>query len=437
LAPFDKDEQVDWENYCLKVKNSKSITFERKRRYGKKERYDEYHLSPIKFSNKDEDDSDILMLYFDITVRKTAEEIVKTQKENLQAILENLPFAVFAHNIDGKILLVNRMSLEYTGYSRRELLKLRIKNIDKFSIERKDQEKIWKGLLFGKQQKILSTHTRKDGTTYPAEIQITGIILNDEQIILSIVQDITERQKSEQLLKQHEKELEELNATKDKFFSIIAHDLRSPLSSVVGMSDLLYERTMEGNFNDVNKISELVKNSTKQCFSLLDNLLEWAQTQSGRKKYAPGKLKLCEIGQEVINLFNLRAQQKRIDIRTTCPESIYINADENMLRTIIRNLLSNAIKYSYPGGIIEITAEQKGNMAEVVVKDNGQGMDKEKQMKLFKIGEDISTLGTNHEKGTGLGLILCKEFVEKHGGKIKVNSELGKGSTFSFTLPVY
>lgn len=243
-------------------------------------------------------------------------------------------------------------------------------------------------------------------------------------------------QKKTRDLQQSEKELRELNATKDKFFSIIAHDLRGPLSAVVGMINLIYDRSLESNYSDIIKLAGLSKKSANQCFSLLNNLLEWSRMQAGKKEFTPTKLKLCDVGEEMVNLFSLSSQEKDIAIQTDCPGDITVYADGNMLKTILRNLISNALKYTHPGGIIHLSAKRKGNKIELCLKDNGLGMDREHLSKLFKIGEDVSTPGTQNEKGTGLGLILCKEFVEMHGGKINVKSEKGKGSSFCFTIPV-
>ena len=247
--------------------------------------------------------------------------------------------------------------------------------------------------------------------------------------------ELKKRTKIQEKLKESEKKLKELNATKDKFFSIIAHDLRSPLSAVIGMSNLIYERSLENNYTDIVKLAGLSKKSAYQCFDLLNNLLEWSHAQSGRKEFKPVKLKLCDVGEEMINLFDLSAREKAIAIQIDCPENIAVYADKNMLKTIIRNLISNALKYTNSGGKIRLSAKRKGQNIELCVKDNGLGMDNIQKSKLFKIGENVSTPGIQNEKGTGLGLILCKEFVEMHGGTITVDSQKGKGSTFFFTIP--
>jgi len=248
---------------------------------------------------------------------------------------------------------------------------------------------------------------------------------------------LEQRAKITQKLKESEKELKELNATKDKFFSIIAHDLKSPFGSVLGLSDLLTKKIEKGDQSQLLHLSSLLFKAANQGFDLLNNLLEWSRTQLGKKEFKPELLNMCNLIKELTALFTLTAKEKDIEIEIKCTESIRIFADPNMLNSIMRNLLSNAIKYSYEGSRITITADKNEDEVTIAVKDQGTGISKHLQSRLFNIGEDVSMLGTKDEKGTGLGLILCKEFVEIHGGRIKVESEIGKGSIFSFTLPVY
>ncbi len=245
---------------------------------------------------------------------------------------------------------------------------------------------------------------------------------------LGTVLDITKRKKAEQLLK-------ESNAAKDKIFSIIAHDLRSPFNSILGFSELLIENTQDFEVAEIKKYLGIINSSAKSTLVLLDNLLNWARSQTGKVDFIPEEIGLASIIQEIIELSNLSVKSKNISLNYSSLDEIEVYADENMLMVILRNLISNAIKFTNPNGKIDITALQNDNFIEIAVSDNGVGMKEETRKKLFDISANITTRGTANEKGSGLGLILCKEFVAKHGGKIWVESEVGKGSTFYFTLP--
>ena len=232
-----------------------------------------------------------------------------------------------------------------------------------------------------------------------------------------------------------------LNATKDKFFSIIAHDLRSPFNSILGFSDILLNNFENYKVPEQKKFLGIMNKEIRRTYKLLKNLLLWSQSQRGTIDFHPEKVNLFLLCRETIELLRSTAANKAIFLINQIPEDIYVMADKNMLLTILRNLISNAIKFTPKEGKITIKAdlnsnENKQNWIQVSVKDSGIGIVKEKISQLFDISENISTKGTDGEAGTGLGLILCKEFIEKHGGKICVESEVGKGSSFMFTLPL-
>ncbi len=258
---------------------------------------------------------------------------------------------------------------------------------------------------------------------------------NGETLWHGLIVDITERIQNESEIKLKNEELTNLNATKDKFFSIIAHDLKSPFNSIIGFSNLLIRQIEEKDYASIERYAGIIQNSSQQAMDLLMNLLEWSRSQTGRIVYTPEKINFSTSIDEVTELFFALAQQKSITIYKTIPDSISIYADKAMISTILRNLISNAIKFTNVGGEISISAEQILNDLVVSVSDNGVGMDESAIGKLFRIDETHTTLGTENEKGTGLGLLLCKEFIEKHGGKIWVESFPGKGSKFHFSIP--
>jgi len=238
-------------------------------------------------------------------------------------------------------------------------------------------------------------------------------------------------------LESKNKKLYELNATKDKLFSIIAHDLKNPLGSFREITKMLYDDYDSFEETEMKELLRMMKDSSHQVFNLLENLLEWSQTQRGNLQFNPTDIDLKAIVELSIQLHKLTADKKQISIINNSPENKSIFADATLLNTILRNLISNAIKFSPTNGKVEIGLSNNPpeGYIKIYVKDTGIGMSKDILDKLFKIDENIIAIGTNGEKGTGLGLLLSKEFAEKNGGKIWVESEEGKGSTFYFTIP--
>ena len=237
------------------------------------------------------------------------------------------------------------------------------------------------------------------------------------------------------LTKKAEKELVELNASKDKFFSIVAHDLKSPFNAIAGFSELLDEKVREKDYERIGEFAGIIHQSSFRAMDLLTNLMEWSQSQTGRMEFKPEYLKMEVLLNNTLLLFTDIALQKSIIISMNMDPNAQIYGDKDKMATILRNLISNAIKFTFPGGEIKLSCKVKQGEVIVSISDTGTGIPADAIDKLFRIDSDYSTPGTKNEKGTGLGLILCKEFVEKHGGKIWVESQEGKGSEFHFTIP--
>jgi signal transduction histidine kinase len=251
------------------------------------------------------------------------------------------------------------------------------------------------------------------------------------------VQNITERKKTEDTLEKYAEELNLLNASKDKFFSIISHDLRSPFNALLGITEYMAQYYKDMSEDEIkNSVSNIYRSSQK-LYNLILNLLEWSRIQTGRFEVEKSVINLAELSAEIMNLYSESTSNKQIELVNIIKENILINADRYMIDTIMRNFVSNSIKFTNPGGKIIINALINGHNAEVSVTDNGIGISSENQRNLFRIDEQYRRDGTAKEKGTGLGLILCKEFIEKNGGVLWVESEEGKGSRFSFTVPRY
>jgi signal transduction histidine kinase len=236
-------------------------------------------------------------------------------------------------------------------------------------------------------------------------------------------------------VKEKNLELSNLNATKDKFFSIISHDLKGPLNSLTSFSGLLINHLESLSKEEIQMLAKDLDKSLKNLFVLLENLLEWSRSQTGNIEFKPVPFDLSAVLQQNKDLLNTQAQNKKINILNEATSVVTVHAHQQSVNTVVRNLLSNSIKFTPEGGTITLSLRQTGNEAQVSIADTGVGMSKEVMDKLFRIDTKHSTQGTANEKGTGLGLILCKEFIEKNGGRIWVQSEIGKGSVFAFTLP--
>jgi two-component system sensor histidine kinase/response regulator len=230
-------------------------------------------------------------------------------------------------------------------------------------------------------------------------------------------------------------ELNTLNGTKDKFFSIISHDLRNPISSIMVTSDLVISNfsnfSTEEVFAYINKISTAIKS----LHELFENLHRWSKTQTGTIEFEPANFDLNLVVDRIFSLLKTHSENKSIKLSKILPEESIVFGDVNMIETIIRNLTSNAIKFTNFGGEIKIILIQTSKFNKIIIEDNGVGMDEESKNKLFKINEKVTTIGTGKEVGSGLGLILSKEFVDIHNGNIWVESELNQGSRFIFRLP--
>ena len=248
--------------------------------------------------------------------------------------------------------------------------------------------------------------------------------------------ELLARVKTHLELQLQKKNLRELNATKDKFFSIIAHDLRSPLNQLIGLSEILQNMIKSEQREDAIRLVNIINESAKSGRMLLENLLEWSRSQTGSINFGPESLDLSIVTQEVVDLVAQNANQKEISIVSKIKTGTIAFADINMVKTILRNLISNSIKFTPFGGEIKLDAKVSKDIITYAVTDNGIGIDDSDIKKLFRMDINPKTIGKSKEKGTGLGLILCKEFVEINGGEIWVESTLGKGSSFVFSLPI-
>lgn len=237
---------------------------------------------------------------------------------------------------------------------------------------------------------------------------------------------------------QNSRTMEELmatNKTKDKLFSIIAHDLRAPFNSLIGFSELLMEQVSQTTDKKIQKYSTIIHESLNNTYNYLNNLLEWSRLQSNRIEYHPTIFNVSDLVEEVKDFLLVQAQNKEINIKLKLPKQMPIYADRDLIEVVLINLISNAIKYSNKGADVVVWGKHVDKQDIIYVEDNGVGMSQESLERLFKPEASFSTPGTNNEKGTGLGLVLCNDLIKKHGGQLDVKSELGRGSVFFISLP--
>lgn len=359
----------------------------------------------------------------------------EVREDYYNSILNNIGDPVFVKDDQSRLVIVNDAFSTIFSLSRENIIGKTLAE----DVSKEEQEiflKIDKQVLEDGIENINEeTLTIRGGKTRTISTRKTRFIDSEgKKYLVGVIHDITERKKSEVSLKESEQQLKELNTTKDKLFSIIAHDLRTPFTNIIGLTGLLIDNSID--FEESEKYIKILNSSAKNTLILLDNLLNWAKSQTGQLIFKPEKIIISNVIQEIIALNKLHADTKSISVSYTSSNDLEVFADVNMLRTVLRNLFSNAIKFTNTGGHVNIKSILKNKHVEISISDNGIGMNEEKHKSLFEIISNTTTLGTANENGSGLGLVLCKEFVNKNGGTIWAESEEGKGSCFKFTLPL-
>lgn len=385
-------------------------------------------FNPVKGHN--EQVESINLGAIEITDRKNIEKELKTSRDFAESIITNAHDGICIMDLKGNFRYINKAYERITGFQDKELKGKNFLDITHpdFKVENKV---LLKGLLDTEGVKNFEKQIiTKAGKPVPVYLS-TSVIKNKDGVadtMVSIVKDITK-------LKEAEAELHKAIATKDKFFSIIAHDLRNPFASILGLTNLIEEDLDDLSQQEIKQYIGHLNTASQTTYRLLENLLEWARSQRGNIILNPEKLDIFNLVLENISVLRESATKKHINIISDVPFNCLAYADHNTINTVIRNLISNAIKFTPNGGKIIIGTHMKNHMLEVYIQDNGIGIRKEDLNKLFHIDTKFKTLGTNNESGTGLGLILCKEFVEQNKGEIRVESIDGQGTTFFFTIP--
>ena len=290
---------------------------------------------------------------------------------------------------------------------------------------------IWLGVplkVEGKTIGVIVVQDYSDQTTY-SEVEKDILIYVSEQIALAI-----DKKSNEEKIVEYSEELKEINASKDKFFSIIAHDLKSPFHGLLGLTRMIAEEYNTMSKDEIKNYIKVIKESTESTYKLIENLLEWSRLESGKIKFNPALQNMFMIVEDTRILLNQNTRLKNINLKNKVSHQSFIWGDDAMLQSLVQNLISNAIKFTPNGGSIEVLEKQQDDLIEYTISDSGVGIHEKDLDKLFRIDVSFSTKGTQQEKGTGLGLILCKEIVNIHGGNIKVTSKIGAGTKIIFTL---
>lgn len=379
-----------------------------------------------------------LAMITDITERKKAETKLQQSEARYRMLHESLRDAFVQVDMEGRFIEFNKLFCEMLQYSPEELLSLNYEDLTPEYWHAYEQSIIQEQIIpQGYSQFYEKEYRRKDGTIFPVELRRILSVDDEGKPVgmWAIVRDISDRKLAEEKLKHQAQELRELNALKDKFFSIIAHDLKNPFALLIGTSEIMSSHLEKLEMESVKRLAEIINQAAQNGHELLDNLLEWSKSQTGSIQFNPGPLNLKQEIEKNFSAINTYAANKNIRLISDVSPDLNIIADKHMLSTVIRNLLENAIKFTHVDGEVSVVAVKNDNETNIIVGDSGIGISQEDMSKLFRIDIKYSRPGTAKEKGTGLGLILCKEFVEKHGGKIRIESIVGKGTEIGFTIP--
>jgi len=375
-----------------------------------------------------------------IIERKLAEETLRNERLLLRTVIDNIPDSIYCKNLDCRKTLVNLAELRYlkaksdTGILGKDDFDLYPRELaEKFFAD--DQMVLQTGNPVLNREEYLFDENGDKLWLLTSKLPLRD---SNGQIIglVGMGHNITDRKHADEEIRSKNEELLKANSEKDKFFSIIAHDLRGPFNGFLGLTEIMVEDLPTLTMDGIQEIATSLRSSATNLFRLLENLLEWAKMQQGLIPFDPKMVELLPIVDECISIMHELAKNKGIELASHIPEEISVFADSNILKTIIRNLVSNALKYTTKGGKVNISAKTMADKGvEISISDTGMGMKKEIVENLFRLDVNTNRKGTEGEPSSGLGLLLCKEFIEEHGGKIWVESEEGKGSVFNFTIP--
>ncbi|MBK7104807.1 MAG: PAS domain-containing sensor histidine kinase [Ignavibacteriae bacterium] len=395
------------------------------------------HVKKIKFENQ----NCIMIIVHDVSESDNYNNVLENQKDLFMALMNNITDRIYFKDVNSKFILINKEMISNLQLTNADdaIGKCDHDFFDKKHADQalSDEKKVirTKRAIISKFEKERVQNTNKDyqwvNTTKVPIINKNGKVTG----IVGISRNVTAIKNAENKVLKYAKELQYINAAKDKFFSILAHDLKNPFFSLLGYVELIQKNYNELSDSEKVELLNNISSISKNSYQLLENLLQWASTQSGRIEYRPKEIDLKNYVEYIVEFFTPIAQKKNIVIVNNITNSCKAYADSDMIRTVLRNLITNAIKFTPQDGKVSIDSLDKNNFFKITVSDSGCGLDKEHLNNLFRIDMNHKSTGTCNEEGTGLGLIICKEFIERNGGRISVKSKLGKGSMFSFTVP--
>ncbi len=362
---------------------------------------------------------------------------LRDSEKKYQTLIDLSLDGIYIENERGEILDCNTRGHEMFGYSKGEMLQLSIHDLVPLEFRTLIPDIIPDEMATGEAY-VERENMKKDGTIFPTEINTRFVTLNGEKRLIAYVKDNTSQKAVEKALRKSEVRLRELNAVKDKLLSIIAHDLKNQFNTILGYSEMIRDDADLFDKQTLIQYAADVNSAARNTFNLLENLLRWAMMQKKVATFKPVQFNLNELVMLVLGTIRETASIKSIRLVNHVSANQLIYADRDMMRIVLRNLISNAIKFTPRDGQVEVFAwvREDDQHTIIEIKDNGQGMSSEKIAGLFNFGESQTSLDIEREAGTGLGLVLCKDFVERHSGKIWVESELGKGSTFILQIPI-
>lgn len=369
----------------------------------------------------------------EITQRKLAEEALLESRERYRNLIELAVDGVIVGSNDGYIIEANSCICKMVGKSKEELIGLHIS--DSIFSENSLKQNPLRFDLLSEGETVVSERSliHSDGTELAVEMRTK---MMPDGTYQSIYRDISSHIQAQEEIERKNKELSILNKTKDKFLSIIAHDLKNPFNAIIGFTDLMLNNFTQMDDETLIRGLKTIESASNHAYKLLENLLLWSKNQTGMTEFKPEKLNLFTQISESLSIVESAAMNKNISIQLRVKKNHEILADKNMIDTILRNLISNAIKFSYRGGKIKITASEEFSKIHISIIDEGIGINLEKRDSIFTIDKKTQVLGTEDEQGTGLGLILCKDFVTRHEGQIWVEKNAKKGSNFTFSMPL-
>ncbi|MCK9640758.1 MAG: ATP-binding protein [Prolixibacteraceae bacterium] len=373
-----------------------------------------------------------LIVIRDITEQIDHQKAILSVEKRYQQMFASNPEPMWIYDLETMAFLeVNQAAILLYGYSREEFLNMTLKDICKVLPVKLPEDN--KNYCIGSE----CTHLKKSGEKIIVEVISNTIAYGGHKGCHALMLNITERKKTEEEVKLKNEQLTKAFAEKDRIFSIIAHDLRGPFSAFLGLTEVMSEDLPSFTMTEIQSFAQSMKTSATNVFYLLENLLNWARSQQGLITFNQERINLLRILEESTTIIENIAKNKEIKIKPIFPGDLELLADRLAVQTVLRNLVSNAVKFTAKGGEVYVNAKIESDKNVVIsVKDNGIGMNPETRENLFRIDIQTNRKGTEGEPSSGLGLLLCKELIEKQGGEIWVESEAGKGSEFFFSIPI-